>query len=245
MAQTAVSSAKADWIRRFDGAVTYKEVSFGSPTVRHVFKRTYDQVGRNCHYISVFGRVLLGEAQMSDAEESVYKRAQEIHTAFERKVIATRAVVADAGIEDLAEFSQPATVKAAVIVPTQAKMLKTLSLADEYLRLINTLWLEGEIPDREKSKAELELKQLLRGFFSTTRKMRVYLQGKVTEAQAKGTVSASVKATDGAEDHVDEDTDATTSDEQVVDEIASEASYESTEVPSADAEQSEEERAAA
>lgn len=205
MSQNAIAGAKADWLRRFDGAVTYKEISFGSPTVRHVFKRTYDQVGRNCHYISVFGRVLLGESQMADAEESVIKRAQEIHTAFERKVNATRAVVAEAGIEDMAEFSQPITVKAAVIVPTQAKMLKTLSLADEFLRLINTLWLEGEITDREKSKAELELKQLLRGFFSTTRKMRVYLQNKVTEAQAKGTVSASVVATDGNEDHGEDD----------------------------------------
>ena len=185
MAQEALASAKADWLRRFDGAVAYKEVTFGAPTVRHLYKRSFDQLGRNCHFITVFGRVLLGERKIAEAEESVYKRIQEVQTAFERKVKALTAVVKQAGIEDMAEFSKTEGVRAAVIVPAQGRFLRTLVLADEYLRLVNTLWLEGEIPDSEKSKAELELKHLLRGIGSTTRKMRIYLQEKANEAQER------------------------------------------------------------
>lgn len=218
MAQTPLATAKADWMRRFDGAVAYKDVTFGAPTVRHLHKRSYEQLGRNCHFITVFGRVLLGERKIAEAEEGVYKRITEVQTAFERKLKAVNALVAQAGIEDSAEYNKTESIRAAVIVPAQGRFLKTLVLADEYLRQVYTLWLEGEISDAEKSKAELELKHLLRGIASTTRKMRIYLQEKATDAQerakAEGTrltavekAVADASASDAAPGTDDEDSD--------------------------------------
>ena len=189
----ALASAKADWLSRFDGAVARKEITFGSPTVRHLYKRAFDQMGRNCHFITVFGRILLGEDQIAPAEGMIYQRIQEVGTAFQRKVSAMQAVMAESGIDEMAEFNQQEKIKVALIVPSQRKFLDVLLLADEYLRLVNTLWLEGEVSDKEKSKAELELKQLLRGIGSTTRKMRIYLQTKVSEAQAREKLTPEAK----------------------------------------------------
>lgn len=177
--------AKDDWLAKFDGAVIKKTVTLGSPTVRHIYQRSYDHIGRNCHFISVFGRILLGEDKISEPEAAVYKRLEEVKTSLERKISASKALVADAGIDDATAFNKKEEVAASVIVPVQSAYLKILVLADEYLRLMNSLWLEGEITDKAKSKAELELKQNIRIISATTRKMRIYLQGKLAEAAAK------------------------------------------------------------
>lgn len=228
----ALASAKADWLNRFDGAVARKEITFGSPTVRHLYKRAFDQMGRNCHFITVFGRILLGEDLIAPAEASIYQRIQEVGTAFQRKVSAMQAVMTEAGIEEMAEFNQQETIKVALIVPSQRKFLDVLVLADEYLRLVNTLWLEGEVSDKEKSKAELELKQLLRGIGSTTRKMRIYLQTKVSEAQAKEKQSAEVK---GALADAGGEGDSDASDESEPEPTASDVAAEAVEKPAAKA----------
>lgn len=177
--------AKDDWLAKFDGAVIKKTITLGSPTVRHIYARHYDHIGRNCHFISVFGRILLGEDKISEPEAAVYKRLEEVKTSLERKISASRALVVDAGINDATAFNKKEEVEASVIVPVQSAYLKILVLADEYLRLMNSLWLEGEITDKAKSKAELELKQNIRIISATTRKMRIYLQGKLAEAAAK------------------------------------------------------------
>lgn len=185
--------AKNDWLARFDGAVAERTVTIGSPTVRHIYKRAYDHIGRNCHYISVFGRVLLGEEKISEPEAAVAARLQEVTTSLERKIAASRATIVDAGIKEVANFNKPETINVKIISPVQKKFLNILTLADEYLRLINTLWLEGEIVDKAKSKAELELKQQLRIIASTTRKMQIYLRGKVQEAANETNASAETK----------------------------------------------------
>ena len=185
--------AKDDWLLKFDGAVKKVPLTFGSPTVRHIHKRSYDQIGRNCHFISVFGRILLGEDKISEPEAAIYSRIQEVTTSLERKIAASKATIVDAGIDDTTTFNKKEEIVSSVIVPAQGKYLKILSLADEFLRLINTLWLEGEITDKAKSKAELELKQNLRIISSTTRKMRLYLQGKLHEAAAKEDATAETK----------------------------------------------------
>lgn len=192
MAHKVLTDAKSDWMKRFDGPVAEKAITLGSPTVRHSYRRSFEQIGRNCHYITVFGRILLGEKKMSDAEDGIYKRIQTSSKNLESKIRAMRAVMTEAGIEQTAEFNQSEAVLARVIVPAQGKYLRVLQQADEFLRLVSTLWLEGEISDSEKSKAELDLKNVLRGITLTTRKMRVYLQEKVVEAEARAKATGTV-----------------------------------------------------
>lgn len=192
MAHKVLTDAKSDWMKRFDGPVAEKAITLGSPTVRHSYRRSFEQIGRNCHYITVFGRILLGEKKMSDAEDGIYKRLQTSSKNLESKIRAMRAVMTEAGIEQTAEFNQNEAVVARVIVPAQGKYLRVLQQADEFLRLVSTLWLEGEITDSEKSKAELDLKNTLRGITSTTRKMRIYLQEKVVEAEARAKATGTV-----------------------------------------------------
>ena len=186
MTQLPLRDAKDAWLEKFEGASIIKVTPIGSPTMRHLHKRSFGHVGRNCHFISVFGRILLGEDQISEAEAAVSKRIVEVTTGIERKISAMKAIVADRGLSDnLAQFNASSEIVSKIVVPSQTRFLNLIALGDQYLVLVNTLWLHGELQDREKSRAELELKQMLRGIPATTRKMRIYLQSKLAEAAKK------------------------------------------------------------
>ena len=195
MTQLPLRDAKDAWLEKFEGASIIKVNPIGSPTMRHLHKRSFGHVGRNCHFISVFGRILLGEDQISEAEAAVNKRIVEVTTAIERRISAMKAIVADNGLSDsLAQFNASSEIVSKIVVPSQTRFLNLIVLGDQYLVLVNTLWLHGELQDREKSRAELELKQLLRGIPATTRKMRIYLQAKLTEAAKKDDTPAVAEA---------------------------------------------------
>ena len=59
------STAKEEWLQSFQGATLVLEPEFGSPKVNHMFKRNFDHLGRNAFFISVRGRIMLGEDQVS------------------------------------------------------------------------------------------------------------------------------------------------------------------------------------
>jgi len=186
--------AKDEWMRKFEGAKIVKQSPVGSPTMRHLHKRSFDHVGRNCHFITVFGRILLGEDRISEAEESVVKRLDDVTKAIERKISAMTAIVAEAGLADsMASFNRVEDMHSDIVVPAQNRFLTTIVLGDQYLVLVNTLWLHGQLDDKAKSRAELELKQLLRSIPATTRKMRIYLQTKLREVAEKKDAPAEAK----------------------------------------------------
>jgi hypothetical protein len=180
-----LAAAKKDWRRNFAGAMLTKNPKFMTPTVRHYFARQYDQLGRNVYFISIFGRILVKGEGVSEAERSIYDRITKIGEECGKKVNAMKAVAAEAGITDLASYplADKRDITAFVIVPAQNKFLKVLEMADEYLVMVNTLWLEGEITDKAKSTAEMEMKHQLGQIVSMVRKMRIYMQTKVREAQ--------------------------------------------------------------
>lgn len=200
-----VTAAKSAWLARFDGPVLTRKITLGSPLVRHQYKRAFEHVGRNVHMVSVFGRVLLGEEKINEAEIAIYKCIDDVTKALERKVASSKLVVTDAGLADnIAEYNKPTEIEASVVVPAQSKFLRLLELADAYAQNFFTLWLGGEITDKEKSKQEHELKKLLRMIPSTTRKMRVYVQTKLNESpHEEAKKEAAAMLSDVKEDHDD------------------------------------------
>ena len=211
MGNAELEKARQDWILKFDGPMVEKNFTCGSPLIRQMHKRTFDHIGRNVHFITVFGRILAGESSIAEAEEAIYQRISEVKISFERKIAVSKAALLDAQIDpEKTIFNKHETIKSLIVVPAQKRYLEVLQLADEALRLMNTLWLEGEITDKAKSRAELEFKQLIRQIGSTSRKMRIYLQGKINEASNKEGASSAIKKAaaeikNDVPDHIDED----------------------------------------
>lgn len=210
----SIQAVKADWLGKFNGAVLCTSVDIGSPLVRRAYHRTFDHVGRNAHFISVFGRVLLGEAMVKEPEQKLKERIEENTKALDRKLEGARAILMDAGITTYAHFNKPEPIQANIISPIQKHYLNLLTKADELLVYLNTLWLHGEIDDTERSKREMEIKNFLRAVSSVSRKMRIYMQSKVNDQNEKdhakiATVLAEhgdiVNIKEDAGDHDDDD----------------------------------------
>lgn len=195
-----LAAAKKDWRRNFAGAMLTKTPKFMTPTVRHYFGRQYDQLGRNVYFISIFGRILVKGDGVSEAEKSIYDRIHKVAEECGKKVNAMKAIAAEAGITDLASYplADKREITAFVIVPAQNRFLKVLEIADDYLVMVNTLWLEGEITDKAKSDAEMEIKHQLGQVVSMVRKMRIFMQSKVREAQRHASDAASTDKTAAA-----------------------------------------------
>lgn len=192
------STAKEEWLQSFQGATLVLEPEFGSPKVNHMFKRNFDHLGRNAFFISVRGRIMLGEDQVSLAETHVYDRIAEITKALDRKIEAAKAVMLDAGIAVMASYNKPIQHRAVVVSPMQTHYIKLLKKADELLMYINTLMLHGEMAEREHSKRELEIKQHMRTIPSTVRKVTIGLRNRLTETQAKEAAKDAPKTADSA-----------------------------------------------
>lgn len=190
-AKAVVAEAKRDFAqqRAFDGAILKRKVSLGSPMILQIHKRSYDQLGRNAHFIMVLGRVQLGEEQVGTVEADVLDTLRQVHTAFERKVEQLRMLLSQAEIEPATEaiWGKNEPIEVEIVNPVQTQFLKVLALANEAHRLLHTMWLAGEIETKEKSRSELEYKGLLRQIPSKTRRLRLLIQTRVAEARAAGT----------------------------------------------------------
>lgn len=187
------ASAKQEWLQSYQGATLRLEPEFGSPKVNHMFQRNFDHLGRNGFFVSVRGRITLGEEQVSQAEQYIYDRITEITKALDRKIEAAKAVMLDAGITVLASYNRPQKHEAVIVSPIQTRYIKLLQKADELLMYLNTLMLYGEMAEREHSKRELEIKQHMRTIPSTVRKVTIGLRNRLTEVQAKEAAKSSVK----------------------------------------------------
>lgn len=192
-------ATKAEWLEKFQGATLSLNPTFGSPKVNHMFRRNFDQMGRNAFFISVRGRILLGEDQISAAEQMIYDRITEITKTIERKTEATKAILADAAITKMASYNRPEDHEAVIVSPMQTKYVRLLEAADELFKNINTLMLYGEISEREHSKRELEIKQHMRVVPSVIRKVTIGLRTRLDEASAKQAGQVSTETTDAAE----------------------------------------------
>lgn len=177
--------AKDEWLKSFQGATLILNPQFGSPKVNHMYQRAFDFMGRNAFFISVRGRILLGEEQVSMAEQHIYDRINEMTKAIDRQIEAAKAVMLDAGISVMATYNKPIQHNAVVISPMQTKYLRLLEKADSLFQYINTLMLHGEMTEREHSKRELQIKQHMRMVPSAVRKVTIGLRIRLSELQAK------------------------------------------------------------
>ncbi len=166
-------------LEKFQGASLQVPVEFGSPLVQNAFKRSFYITARNSHFISVFGRILLGEEKITEPERHVRNAFNNAMEDIDRKLKAAQAIVADAAIVQFATYSATRRAEVQIITPISKRHLELLAKADEFLLLVNTLWLHGEIDGAERARRELEVKRKLRGVVAATRNMFLALRNEL------------------------------------------------------------------
>lgn len=173
---------KKDWLERFTGATLNLNVNFGSPLVQHMYKRVFDITGRNAYYIQNFARILGAghlETVIVKCEEHVLNTIRNARKDFENKFKQLDVVIKDAGIDTMATFNAPETIHAKIVSPIQREFLRAMEDADKLMALIETLWLETQIKEDERSKFQREIKYKLRNCAGATRNMFNHLRKRI------------------------------------------------------------------
>ncbi len=190
MTDAVTLEAKKIWLDKFQGASLTVDVEFGSPLVQNAFKRTFYITARNSHFISVFGRVLLGEEHVTEPENHVRNAFRNAMDDFDKKIVAAMTIVKHAEISNMASYSAAKSVNAQIITPISKIHLDLLKKADHFLLLINTLWLHGEIDGKERARRELEVKRKLRGVVAATRNMFLSLRNHLNRRKPEAAAEA-------------------------------------------------------
>lgn len=166
----AILDAKASWLERFTGAVLEKEIQFGSPVVQNLFKRTYYITARNFHFVSVFGRVLLGEEQTKLAEDMLAERMEKVKGQLQALIQQNQIEIDDA---KLGKFYWNAPAQATVKLTSRfsTRHLDLLILVDQYMSGVHTLWIADQLEDPVRARQEREVKKQMRAIASSAREM--------------------------------------------------------------------------
>ncbi|MYM92744.1 AcaB family transcriptional regulator [Duganella vulcania] len=199
IANPAIQDAKAAWMDKFTGAVLEKQVQFGSPVVQNLFKRTFYITARNCHFISVFGRVLLGEEQAKQAEDHLNERMQKSKDFLEAVIKAANLEIEDANLGNF-YWKAPSEGGVKLTSRTSTRHLELLILADTYISKVHTLWIGDLMDDQTRARTEREVKKQMRAIASTARELFMGLRKRLN---AKGQVPALVDSEDDQQ-HDDE-----------------------------------------
>jgi len=191
-------TTKEEWLESFRGATLTLSPVFGNPKVNHMYKRNFDLLGRNGFFISVRGRVLLGEEKVGVAEKGIYDRIAEIEKQLDTQTAQVKEVLNANNVSQIANYNKPTTQNATIISPIQTRYLSILHKADDLLKHLSTLLLHGLIPEREHSKRELVIKHAMRSLPTTVRKITiglyVALRALADQQKASGLTSADAAA---------------------------------------------------
>ncbi|NHR04510.1 DUF1845 family protein [Chromobacterium haemolyticum] len=159
-----------EWRNRVNGFYQEKQVEFGSPVVSQMFKRNYILSVRNMHFISIFAEHLIKDAkQVAELakilQNSVSKATSHIDNALQH----VQAIAADADISLAGNHTSKLAASAPFTSPVAYSLLTMFEKADRYHDSLVAAWIQGEVPDDEKRKAEEDLKKTIRRVFETTR----------------------------------------------------------------------------
>lgn len=187
---TVIQAAKRSWFETFDGPCLTMDVDFGARMIQNFHRRSFEITSRNAHFISVLGRILLGEESVQEPENYVKRTLSNAITDLDNKIAGARAIMVDAGITKIAAYEIKQTYSVKVVSPIAKDFLELLKKSEEFLVFMNTLWLHGAIDDRQRSKHELELKRKLRSVVASARNMFIVMRKKLNAVDKEGSAKA-------------------------------------------------------
>jgi hypothetical protein len=193
MSETATSTlmaeAKKSWFEKFNGPAFVLEKTIGSSLVENFYRRTFEITSRNAHFISVFGRILLGEDKVKEPEDYLKTTLANAIKDLDNKIATVKALMLNDGIEKLATYENSRPVQVKIVSPIAKQYFELLMKAEEYQTYVSTLWLHGSLDDRQRTGSELELKKKLRSVVNAARNMFIVIRKKTQEKNGAAVVA--------------------------------------------------------
>lgn len=174
-------AVKRDWMDRFRGTVVTRSVEIGSPIVERQYRRQFSTFGTNTLFISKFGRILLDEEQVVEAEQAVTKKINKSIKAVQDSMHHLDTLARINGINTYGSKKGAVSIDAEVISPMQNRFLNLMTMADDELNVLHSLWILGEIEDKARTEREWAIKREIRSINASARNMFLGLRKRVSE----------------------------------------------------------------
>lgn len=178
---TLMEEAKKSWFETFNGPSFVMSTNIGSSLVNSFYRRTFEITSRNAHFISVFGRILLGEDKVQEPENYLKNTLANAIKEIDSKIVAAKALMLNEGIDKLASYENSRPFEVKIVSPIAKQYMELLLKADEYQAYVSTLWLHGAIDDRQRTGTELDLKKRMRSVVTAARNMFIVIRKKTNE----------------------------------------------------------------
>lgn len=168
--EDVLREADKRWMEHYSGPCIEMKVSLGTAPMARIFKRDFNMTSRNIYFISVLGRALLGDEESRKAEEYVSNNLANSIRELGDMIKQAEVSVLNSSV-DMATFQNPEIGAAKITTPFAKQFVDLLLLADKYLLLLNTLWLNGVITNDQRSQHELTTKIKVKSVSNSARNM--------------------------------------------------------------------------
>jgi len=169
--EEALREAHKKWMEHFSGPLLDLSVNLGSPAMSRIYKRNFNMTSRDIYYISVLGRALLGDEESRKAEEFVLNNLKNSIREVGDMITQVEASLLNAGIEKMASYQNPRLDNARITTPASKQFLDLIHMADKYLLLLHTLWLNSVIDNDQRAAHELIAKVKVKSVSNSARQM--------------------------------------------------------------------------
>ncbi|MFC1337401.1 MAG: hypothetical protein G8D89_16455 [gamma proteobacterium symbiont of Clathrolucina costata] len=179
MSQTNINSP-------YSRAIISRKVAFNSLQAQRVMHRSFEKLKQSLFSLSVILRIISdNETEIEKIDAYIDEQFAAVETDIAAEQARLKKVLADNGIEDLANYSKPESYEVEIDSPRANTFLRLNSQLDNLMLLIDTAWLCGEFDDKQKKNATFQWQQRL-----------IKLAGRIIALEKRARVAATKKGKD-------------------------------------------------
>lgn len=173
---------------RYDGPFIITAVELGNQPLRKIVERQFEYMSRNLHFISAWGRYLLGfekESEIAKAEDVATRTINNAINSMAKRIAKTEAELDSAGIKDKVSYGKKLTIGTPITSPG-AKLYSALLIQTDYYYSLNALlWFNGEIDHKtffaNQAAARKDVQNVVRGVAAQF----MFIRNKINEKDVK------------------------------------------------------------
>ncbi|MFC1380862.1 MAG: hypothetical protein G8D84_19315 [gamma proteobacterium symbiont of Clathrolucina costata] len=148
--------------------------------------RSFEKLKQSLFSLSVILRIISdNETEIEKIDAYIDEQFAAVETDIAAEQARLKKVLADNGIEDLANYSKPESYEVEIDSPRANTFLRLNSQLDNLMLLIDTAWLCGEFDDKQKKNATFQWQQRL-----------IKLAGRIIALEKRARVAATKKGKD-------------------------------------------------
>lgn len=139
----------------------HRTLEINSLQVQKVVERSFSRTSNALFSIDVILQIIGDREDVSRAEEAISIIFEKVSDDLLLEIEQAKIVMSSAGISEMPEYTNPKKYPIEITSPQIAEFARLLTVVDELMMLVDTLWLNGASTNRKHSDKSFEWQQRL------------------------------------------------------------------------------------